>query len=126
MNPAPASTPPLTDQQSRPLEVAGASVALSAGAGCGKTMVLTARFLNDLEGDGRRPLRSIVALTFTRKAARELRARIRNRCRDRLGAGGGADVDVAHWRSVLRGLEAAPIGTFHEFCAQWLRRHAVA
>jgi ATP-dependent helicase/nuclease subunit A len=126
MNPAPASTPPLTEQQSRPLEVAGASVALSAGAGCGKTMVLTARFLNDLEGDGRRPLRSIVALTFTRKAARELRERIRNRCRDRLGAEGGADVDVAHWRSVLRGLEAAPIGTFHEFCAQWLRRHAVA
>jgi ATP-dependent helicase/nuclease subunit A len=114
----------LTEQQSRPLEVAGASVALSAGAGCGKTMVLTARFLKDLEGEERRPLRSIVALTFTRKAARELRERIRNRCRDRLGAGG--DADVAHWKSVLRGLEAAPIGTFHEFCAQWLRRHAVA
>ena len=27
--------------------------------------------------------------------------------------------------AILRALEAAPIGTFHEFCGQWLRRHAV-
>ncbi len=118
---APAATPGLTDQQSRPLAVQGASVALSAGAGCGKTTVLTARFLGDLDGADRRPLREIVALTFTEKAARELRQRIRHQCRDRLAAGD----DPAHWRVVLRGLEAAPIGTFHEFCGQWLRRHAI-
>ncbi|MGE5756753.1 MAG: UvrD-helicase domain-containing protein, partial [Planctomycetaceae bacterium] len=118
---APAATPGLTDRQSRPLAVQGASVALSAGAGCGKTMVLTARFLGDLGGVDRRPLREIVALTFTEKAARELRQRIRNQCRARLAAGD----DPAHWRAVLRGLGAAPIGTFHEFCGQWLRRHAI-
>jgi ATP-dependent helicase/nuclease subunit A len=104
--------------------VTGSSVALAAGAGCGKTTVLTARYLSDLEGDagagGGRPLRSIVALTFTNKAARELRKRIRQRCRDRLSEGR----DGARWRSILRGLEAAPIGTFHEFCGDWLRRHA--
>jgi ATP-dependent helicase/nuclease subunit A len=110
----------LTDQQRRPLEVEGASVALSAGAGCGKTTVLTARFLGDLDGPDARPLGSIVAMTFTEKAARELRQRIRSKCRARLAAG----ADSHRWRAVLRALEAAPIGTFHEFCGHWLRRHA--
>jgi ATP-dependent helicase/nuclease subunit A len=110
----------LTEQQARPLVVRGASVALSAGAGCGKTTVLTARFLGDLEGPDARPIGSLVAMTFTDKAARELRHRIRRECRARLAAGG----DVGRWRAVLRALEAAPIGTFHEFCGQWLRRHA--
>src|SRR3954454_12050444 len=96
--------PRLTVEQSRPLEVNGASIALDAGAGCGKTTVLTARFLGDLEaeGAGGRPLRSIVALTFTQKAARELRQRIRQRCRERLNASTGAD--AIRWRSILRAL----------------------
>lgn len=113
--------PKLSQQQTRPLAVENASVALSAGAGCGKTTVLTARFLGDLEATSPRPLSSIVALTFTEKAARELRQRIRSECRRKLATGD----DPTRWRSVLRGLEAAPIGTFHEFCGQWLRRHAI-
>ena len=75
----------LTDQQRRALLVPDASVALSAGAGCGKTMVLTERFLAALDEAGGRPLRALVALTFTEKAARELRQRIRARCRARAG-----------------------------------------
>jgi ATP-dependent helicase/nuclease subunit A len=109
----------LTEEQLRPLAVTGASVALESGAGCGKTTVLTGRYLRALEE--RQPLRSIVALTFTNKAARELRKRIRDQCRRRLVREGE---DTRRWRSVLRGLEAAPIGTFHEFAAQWLRDHA--
>ena len=117
----PSKGPKLTEEQARPLAVGGASVALSSGAGCGKTTVLTARFLRDLEAPARRPLGEIVALTFTEKAARELRKRIRETCRDKLIAGD----DPAHWRAILRGLEAAPIGTFHEFCARVLRRFAL-
>lgn len=114
--------PRLTDQQERPLGVRGVSVALSAGAGCGKTTVLTARFLGELNGPGERSLRSVAALTFTDKAARELRGRIRAECRKRLDH----DDDAPYWRAVLRALEAAPVGTFHEFCGRWLRRHALA
>ena len=111
----------LTDQQGRALRVPDASVALSAGAGCGKTMVLTERFLAALDDGGGRPLQALVALTFTEKAARELRQRIRARCRAKLAAGD----DPGWWWTVLRGLDAAPIGTFHEFCARLLRRHAM-
>ncbi|SIN98089.1 ATP-dependent helicase/nuclease subunit A [Singulisphaera sp. GP187] len=116
-----ASDPRLSGQQASPLAAEGTSVALSAGAGCGKTTVLTARFLGDLDGPTARPLSSIVALTFTEKAARELRQRIRQQCREKIAAGD----NPTHWRAILRGLEAAPIGTFHEYCGQWLRRHAV-
>lgn len=116
-----ASKPQLSRQQTSPLSVEGTSVALSAGAGCGKTTVLTARFLGDLEGPTAYPLSSVIALTFTEKAARELRQRIRQQCRERIQAG----ENPVQWRAILRGLEAAPIGTFHEFCGHWLRRHAL-
>ncbi|MGP0062548.1 MAG: UvrD-helicase domain-containing protein [Isosphaeraceae bacterium] len=123
-SPAPSpSAFPLTTQQRRALEVPGSSVALSAGAGCGKTMVLTERFLSALDDDGGRPLRALVALTFTEKAARELRQRIRARCRAKLASAEG--VDPSRWWAVLRGLDAAPIGTFHQFCTRLLRRHAL-
>ncbi len=119
----PSSGVTLTEQQLRALGVPDASVALSAGAGCGKTMVLTERFLAALDDADGRPLEALVALTFTEKAARELRQRIRARCRARLTA--GDDRDPERWWAVLRGLDAAPIGTFHEFCARLLRRHAL-
>jgi len=111
----------LTVEQARALAVTGASVALGAGAGCGKTTVLAERFVRALEGPDPRPLGRIVALTFTNKAARELRERIRRECRARLASGGDPD----HWRPVLRGLAAARIGTFHSFCGEVLRRHAI-
>ncbi|HEU5115123.1 MAG TPA: UvrD-helicase domain-containing protein, partial [Isosphaeraceae bacterium] len=111
----------LTPQQEDALSVSTANVALGAGAGCGKTSVLTERFLRFLDGPDRRPLRSIVALTFTDKAARELRERVRVACRKKLDTG----EDRRYWRRVLRGLEAAPIGTFHAFCGNILRRFPI-
>jgi ATP-dependent helicase/nuclease subunit A len=114
--------PALTARQAAALAASGVSVGLSAGAGCGKTWVLTERFLAHLDGPSRRPLGRLVALTFTEKAARELRDRVRRACRARLD---GGSADAPHWRAILRGLEAAPIGTFHAFCARILRRFAV-
>ena len=92
-------------------------MALSAGAGCGKTTVLTARFLQSLGGPetDRRPLRSLVALTFTEKAATRA-SRANPTTGATSGSAGAPGDEVAHWRSILRGLEAAPISTFHEFC----------
>jgi ATP-dependent helicase/nuclease subunit A len=111
----------LRPEQQQALIVKSASVALGSGAGCGKTTVLSERFLNELETSAGRPLRSLVALTFTDKAARELRQRIRDRCRAKIAGG----ENVGWWSSVLRALEAAPIGTFHEFCARLLRACAL-
>ncbi|WZO99454.1 UvrD-helicase domain-containing protein [Isosphaeraceae bacterium EP7] len=112
----------LTPEQREALDVRGVSVALSAGAGSGKTTVLTARYLGELEGPNPRSPGEIIALTFTDKAARELRQRVRDACRARATSG----PDRAYWRSVLRSLDAAPIGTFHGFCGDILRRYAIS
>src|SRR3972149_11363126 len=57
-------------------------LAVTAGAGSGKTRALVARYLNFVEQGV--PLRSLIAITFTEKAAREMRSRIRREIERRL------------------------------------------
>jgi ATP-dependent helicase/nuclease subunit A len=116
----------LTDQQQRALGVRGASVALSAGAGCGKTFVLTERFLAELEpkdAAARPRLSQLVAITFTERAAREMRDRIRAACGRRLLE--CPEHQAGYWLELVRDLDAARISTIHAFCASLLRSHAV-
>jgi ATP-dependent helicase/nuclease subunit A len=122
--------PSYTPQQDAAIATRDVSIGLSAGAGCGKTFVLTERFLSHLhptvDGDKTRsdPLSQLVAITFTDRAAREMRDRIRSACRQRLE--NCAERDVPHWLSILRSIDGARISTIHAFCAAFLRRHAVA
>lgn len=120
--------PGLTDQQRRAVSTRGVSVALSAGAGCGKTFVLTARFLSHLEPngqDGQRPARlgELVAITFTERAAREMRDRIRRACRQKLLDCPATEAD--YWLGLIRQLDAARVSTIHSFCGELLRTFAV-
>ncbi|MCA9039046.1 MAG: UvrD-helicase domain-containing protein [Planctomycetaceae bacterium] len=113
-----------TEQQDRAINTKDVSVALAAGAGCGKTFVLTHRFLSYLDPSGEPdPLSRIVAITFTERAAREMRHRIREACRTALEQCDEQHVD--YWLRILRGLETARITTIHSFCSGFLRRHAV-
>ena len=113
--------PQPTLQQQRAIDARGVSVVLSSGAGCGKTSVLTARYLKLLEDGAGVP--QIVAITFTDRAAREMRDRIRQAITARIRA---APADSATpWTGHLRHLETAPISTFHAFCGNILRQHAV-
>ena len=86
---------------------------LSANAGSGKTSVLVERFVASVVHDGLRA-DQVLAITFTEKAAGELRARVRGRLLE-LGE-----------REAAREAEGAWITTFHGFCARILRAHAVA
>ena len=67
-----------------------------AGAGTGKTFVLVQRFLHVLEHKPDWPLRSVVAVTFTKAAAMSMRQRIRREIRAR------ADCNPGVWRHRLR------------------------
>ncbi|MDP9439417.1 MAG: UvrD-helicase domain-containing protein, partial [Actinomycetota bacterium] len=67
----------LTEEQRRAVS-ASSSVAVVAGAGTGKTHMLTERYLHHLSEDDYSPL-EVVAVTFTEKAAAELKNRIRRR-----------------------------------------------
>ncbi|MCS7021310.1 MAG: UvrD-helicase domain-containing protein [Gemmataceae bacterium] len=116
-----------TQQQREAVYRRGVSIVLSAGAGSGKTFVLTQRYISHLELDGATP-RQLVAITFTERAAREMRERIRHTLRQRLQQARQVhDPDTARrWQLHLRELEQATITTIHAFCNALLRRHAVA
>jgi ATP-dependent exoDNAse (exonuclease V) beta subunit len=110
-SPVQPSPPALTDEQEQAVARRRGPLQLSAGAGSGKTSVLVERFVRAVREDGIAPAR-ILAITFTERAAGELRARTRARLLE-LGE-----------RDAARDMEGAPIGTFHGFCARLLRLHA--
>jgi len=85
-------------------------VFLSAGAGTGKTAVLVERFVRAVCERGL-DIGSILVITYTRKAAGELRARIRRELREQ----GRHDL--------ARELDGAWIATIHGFCARLLRTY---
>src|SRR5271168_3448974 len=103
----------LTAEQAHAVARRAEPLLLAAAAGSGKTSVLVERFVAAVREDGVAPAR-ILAITFTERAAGELRARVRARLLQ-LGE-----------RDAARDTEAAFIGTFHGFCARVLRAHALA
>jgi len=103
------------------IEARGGDVAVTAGAGAGKTRTLVARYLA-LLAEGL-PLRAVVAITFTRKAAREMRSRVRDELRRYLARPDLADAERERWQQLYTALDAARIGTIHSLCAEILRAH---
>jgi len=112
-----------SEEQAPAVVARGQDVAVTAGAGAGKTRTLVARYLSLLV-DGL-PLRSIVAITFTKKAAREMRNRVREEVRRYLATPGLAAQELVFWRDIYEQLDAARIGTIHGLCAELLRHHPV-
>ena len=105
-------TSQLNDEQLDAVEAEG-SVFVSAGAGTGKTSVLVERYVRAVCERGI-DVESILVITYTRKAAGELRSRIRAALRDR----GRPDL--------ARELDGAWISTIHGFCNRLLRAHPFA
>lgn len=88
-----------------------ARLAVLAGAGSGKTRVLVERYIWHIQDGGHRP-EGMLTITFTRKAAGEMKQRIVDRLR-------GAKLEE-HARSA----ETGPIQTIHSFCERVLRENA--
>jgi DNA helicase-2/ATP-dependent DNA helicase PcrA len=92
----------LNPQQLEAVQATEGPVLILAGAGSGKTRVITYRVVHLIEGIGIRP-DSILAVTFTNKAADQMKFRVRN---------------------LLQGSRTGDplISTFHSFCVRLLRR----
>ena len=96
---------------------------VTANAGSGKTRVLVERYLALVVG-GHAAVREVVALTFTEKAASELRKRIAGNLHQELQTE-LAPPRRAVLERVRSDLAAAWIGTIHSFCARLLREYPV-
>src|SRR5665648_395525 len=105
----------------------GATFLLEAGAGTGKTRVLVDRYVRCVldEALGTGDVRTVAAITFTEKAAGELRQRVREEFEARAAeAEAGSDAADAIERA-LAALDDAPISTIHGFAGRLLREFPV-
>jgi len=94
----------LNPEQRRAVETLDGPVLMLAGAGTGKTRALTCRIAHLLQTGRARP-GEILAVTFTNKAAREMKGRVASLL--------GQPAEGMPW-----------LGTFHAICVKLLRRHA--
>lgn len=110
----------LSQEQLKALDISK-NVVLRAGAGSGKTRVLTKRYIKLLSDVAGIKIDDIVAITFTRKAAAEMKERIRKEiellCK--------LDEDGKKWTVFRDSLIFANIDTIHGFCEKMIRDNFV-
>lgn len=88
---------------------------VTAGAGSGKTWVLVQRYISILREDPNLRPGNILALTFTDKAAAEMRLKVGKALREMAAA------DPSRYEPMLDDLEGADISTIHSFCSRIVR-----
>src|SRR5712692_3052476 len=99
------------------------SLIVEASAGTGKTSEMVRRIVAVLQG-GLTEIQNVVAVTFTRKAAGELKLRLRQEL-DRARTTAADSTEIRHLEDALEHLEEARVGTIHSFCAEILRERPV-
>ena len=108
-----------TAEQLAAIQTQDKNLIVVAGAGSGKTRVLVARYIRLLETHPDWPISALVAITFTRQAAFEMRQRVRQELEARAK---GPDSEL--WAQRLLQLDSARIDTIHGLCADIIRANA--
>ena len=119
---------PDQDQRDAAIAERERNVLVDAGAGTGKTTILVDRLVEMVAptgGDRAIPISRIAAITFTRKAAGELRLRIRERLLQELAEAKPGSARDAQLRDAIADLDTAYVGTIHSFADRLLRLRPV-
>lgn len=114
-----------TAEQLLAIDCGRTDTAVVAGPGSGKTRVLVGRYLAIIEGQIGADLENTVAVTFTKKAASEMRERLRQQI-DELAHSHPDAACRERWLDRKRRLDAALITTIHGLAARVLRDNPVA
>ena len=110
-----------TKSQQQAIDARGSAVLVSAGAGSGKTRVLTERLMSRICHPSHPvDVDSFLIITYTRAAAGELRGRIMEELAQRMAA----EPENRRLRRQSALCSKAQIGTIHSFCAALLREHS--
>ncbi|MDE0965987.1 MAG: UvrD-helicase domain-containing protein, partial [Candidatus Latescibacteria bacterium] len=115
----------LQDQQARDRiqkDALDSNMVVMAGAGAGKTHALVERMVNYVRTVSPE-IDRIAAITFTRKAAGEMRGRFLLRLQEQLGQARGQEAE--RLQLALDRVDQCFIGTIHSFCGQLLRERPV-
>lgn len=114
---------PLTEEQLAAVQSIDKHVLVSAGAGSGKTSVLVERYLEVLRRNDDAEVGDIIAVTFTRKAAEEMRTRLKEGLK-KLSGQASTDGEFERWNKCLVEIESSRIGTIHSLCDFLLKTRA--
>ncbi|MCH8287497.1 MAG: UvrD-helicase domain-containing protein [Candidatus Marinimicrobia bacterium] len=113
----------LDKQQKKAIEHPEQPMAISAGAGSGKTRVLVERYM-EIILTGAAKTDEILAITFTKKAAAELKSRVRERLIEVINKP-ASNTKKNFAESALATIESAPISTIHSFCQSVLKSYSL-
>lgn len=101
-------------------------IAVTANAGSGKTSVLVEKYLDLLISGNKKKaydaIRSIVAITFTRQAAADMKAKITKKISDKMLIN---TENLREWKNLREQISSAKVSTIHSFCNSLLRDYPI-
>jgi ATP-dependent exoDNAse (exonuclease V) beta subunit len=115
---------PAIEDRAPILDALDDTIVVEAAAGTGKTTELVGRIVRLVE-TGRAPIESIVAVTFSEKAAGELKLRIREQLEQRRALVDEGSEEARRLARAVHDFEESHVSTIHGFCAELLRQRPV-
>lgn len=114
-------------QQENAIKEINNNIHVTASAGSGKTRVLTDRFINILKSDEKVNIDQIIAITYTEKAANEMKERILKKILKKISSIKTTENKKAlrRWINIKNKFRFANISTIHGFCSKLIREYPI-
>ncbi len=116
-------------QQDKAIKQIKENLYVTASAGSGKTGVLTDRFIHILNTDKTVKIDGVIAITFTEKAANEMKERILRKVLEHISElkseSAPNHAEIRRWNKLKNNFRFANISTIHSFCSKIIRDNPI-